>query len=118
MGEANELRLPISVSHLIRGELLVHVAEIDELSLKLRSSFQVCDSSSLPPSMPATAAGSYSQISKVNSSSSSKGSIDTVKIRHLKIIYEAKAFTSIESSEIFTKDTIPATATDDHNGKD
>ncbi len=95
-GEANELRLPISISRLFKGELFVSTVEIDELSVSLRSPLIPC--TQIPSaSVPSVPDAGYREVSQAKARvSTRKGLIDSVLIRRLKVNYEPISFTSFE----------------------
>lgn len=99
--EVNELRLPLSMRHLFRGQILIHEVLADEVNLSLRAPYQECPTQTQtavppPPSVkPAekpelnekAVMGRFENVPRENP-------IDTVVISKLKIHYLPVAFTS------------------------
>ncbi len=105
--EVSEIRLPLSMKHLLRGQILIHEVLADEVNLSLRTEQSPCaaeieDTGTKPPSPPPTqeslkvGASAFNQ--KINVSDfqnvSRKNPIDTLKIGSLKIHYLPMTFTS------------------------
>lgn len=100
LGEVNEIRLPLSFSRFLRGEVYVHEVLLDEVQLSLRAPVQNCEAKDqakiegvTPEPVREVAVAPYQEPTSQNQSSSS---IDEVSIRSLKINYLPIAFTSFE----------------------
>ncbi len=110
LAEINEVRLPLSMGHLFRGEILIHEVLADEFNLSLRNPYAKCENDgaaaladpalshsaratasnlsgalSLPPSKPVIA--DFQNVRRSNP-------IDSVEIKHFNIHYMPIAFTS------------------------
>lgn len=57
LAEINEIRLPLSLRHLFRGQILIHEVLADEVNLSLRTAYQKCENdSAVTATLPAVAA--------------------------------------------------------------
>lgn len=122
--EINELRLPLSWSHLFRGEIYIHEVLVDSVNLSLRNAPEKCDekqSALVKPELPqVNLDGEKRTPAQFNSQSNNpqamdfknvrrKNPIDTLKISSLKIHYLPIPFTSAEirNFKLFQKSPEP-----------
>lgn len=105
--EVHEVRLPLSLKHLFRGEILIHEIYADEVNLSLRTAYSACESEKVsggsrerpatdsPARKVAQAEGEGPKPFGTNFQNvSRKNPIDTLVIESLKIHYLPVAFTS------------------------
>ena len=121
LAEINEIRLPLSMRHLFKGQILIHEVLAGEVNLSLRESYAECPSTERAPQSAREdgnkTAGAQSQpvggesggnplgagTGLAKSSESSPGfenvkrnnPIDFISIKHLNIHYLPVAFTSV-----------------------
>lgn len=99
--EVDELKLPVDLWHLVRGEIHVHEAVAGEVSLSLRNELAKCGAHSGASQFPATATeGGRSPAQKSSSAwdqlAQSQNSIDTIRINRLRVHYLPVLFSSFE----------------------
>jgi hypothetical protein len=106
LAEINQIRLPLSMRHLFRGEILIHEVIADEVNLSLRSTYQNCpDKREVAAEKPSakkpelTLTPSQQPVIADFENVKRDNPIDTVLIGHLKIHYLPIAFTSFEIAD-------------------
>lgn len=120
--EVHEMRLPISLSDLIRGKILIHEVQADEVDLSLRSEYEACsevaqdaavENSRLPADVgtaPMVKKEFNKDLHKSEESVqlgvgkafevvSRRNPIDTISIRKLRVHYLPIAFSSVEIND-------------------
>jgi len=99
LAEVNEVRLPLSMKHLLRGQILIHEVLADEVNLSLRAAYQECPQEvQLAPAVesakPEASVKKQKPVIARFENVPRENPIDTVSISKLKIHYLPVAFTS------------------------
>jgi hypothetical protein len=100
LAEINEIRLPLSMRHLLRGQILIHEVLAGEVNLSLRESYADCESDRLPssddgaPVAASTTTVPSNVVSPGFENVKRSNPIDSISIKHLNIHYLPIAFTS------------------------
>ncbi len=104
--EVDELKLPISVLHLLKGEIYIHQIIANDVGLTLRTALSECHSrktasnGSVAPEGPSAATSPENLATDIQDISTAGGQIDEVIVQNFHIHYLPIAFTTVKMRDL------------------